>query len=136
MGAGLARTGEGIGDIGCIARHGSRFARGLALAAMLVQFIASYDHIHPEDFDFLNGHLAPVLTADYGPHHAPIPAGAIDDDCAICAAMHMAGSAPLPVPPVIAAPSKFGAVAIVSLAAIHLSSAAYSLFRSRAPPVA
>jgi hypothetical protein len=113
-----------------------RFARSLGLLAMLVQLVASYSHIHPEDFQFLNGHAAPMLTADRGPHHAPIQPGTVDDDCAICAAMHMAGSAPLPVPPVIAAPSKFGAVAIVSLAAIHLSSAAYSLFRSRAPPVA
>ena len=136
MGAGLARTGEGIGDIGCIARHGSRFARGLALAAMLVQFIASYDHIHPEDFDFLNGHLAPVLTADYGPHHAPIQPGTVDDDCAICAAMHMVAGGALPAPVVIAAPGEFGTVAALAVTAIHLSSAAYSLFRSRAPPVA
>jgi hypothetical protein len=119
-----------------VSRRTGRFARGLALLAMLVQLVASYGHIHPEDFQFLNGHAAPMLTADYGPHHTPIQPGAVDDDCPICAAMHMAGSAPLPVPPALAAPGEFGAVAVVSVVAIHLSSAAYSLFRSRAPPVA
>jgi hypothetical protein len=135
MGAGL-RQAEGTGTIGGTGLRLARFARGLALAAMLVQLVAGYGHIHAEDFQFLNGHARPMLTADYGPHHTPIQPGNVDDDCPICAAMHMAGSAPLPVPPVIAAPGEFGAVTIVSIAAIHLSSAAYSLFRSRAPPVA
>lgn len=130
------RQAEGTGTIGGTGLRWWRVARGLALAAMLVQLVASYGHIHPEDFQFLNGHAAPMLTADRGPHQTPIQPGTIDDDCPICAAMHMAGSAPLPGPLVIAAPGEFGAVAIVSVAAIHLSSAAYSLFRSRAPPVA
>ena len=118
-----------------LSRRTGRFARSLAGLAMLVQLVAGYGHIHAEDFQFLNGHFAPMLSADGSAHHAPIP-GDVDDDCPICAAMHMAGSAPLPLPPALAAPGEFGAVAIVSIAAIHLSSAAYSLFRSRAPPVA
>ncbi|MGA2089677.1 MAG: hypothetical protein ABSG66_12255, partial [Stellaceae bacterium] len=112
-------------------------ARFLALAAMLVQFTASYGHMHPEDFYRLLGSTGPTVIAMPQGDSAPIPAGPDEDGCAICQVMHMAGGAALPPPILLALPSETGAAApIIAISELLLSPPAYFLFRTRAPPIA
>ena len=113
------------------------FARFLALAAMLVQFAASYGHMHPEDFYRLLGSTGPTVIAMPSGDSAPIPAGPDEDGCAICQVMHMARGAALPPPIVLALPSETGAAApVIAISELLLSPPAYFLFRTRAPPIA
>jgi hypothetical protein len=64
---------------------------------MLVQFVASYGHLHPEDFDFLvHGHGALTISAGHGPMRAIGDPMDADLDCPICSSMQLLGSTPLP----------------------------------------
>lgn len=113
------------------------FARFLALAALLVQFAASYGHMHPEDFYRLLGSTGPTVFAMPARDGVPIPAGPDEDGCAICQVMHMASGAALPPPIVLALPSQSPAVTpTVGISELLLSPPAYYLFRTRAPPIA
>ena len=113
------------------------FARFLALVAMLVQFTASYGHMHPEDFYRLLGGTGPTVIAMPSGDSAPIPAGPDEDGCAICQVMHMARGAALPPPIVLALPSEsLAAMPAAEIAELLLSPPAYFLFRTRAPPIA
>jgi len=104
---------------------------------MLVQFTASYGHMHPEDFYRLLGSTGPTVIAMPQGDSAPIPAGPDEDGCAICQVMHMAGGAALPPPILLALPSETGAAApIIAISELLLSPPAYFLFRTRAPPIA
>lgn len=117
-------------------RRASGFARLLALAAMLVQFTASYGHMHPEDFyRLLGSHGATVVAMPHG-GNAPIPAGPDEDGCDICQVMHMAAGSALPPPIILALPSESIAAPIAEISELRLSPPAYFLFRTRAPPIA
>ncbi len=112
------------------------FARFLALAAMLVQFTASYGHMHAEDFYRLLGSTGPTIVAMPEGGNTPIPAGPDEDGCTICQVMHMAaGSAP-PPPIVLVLPREAEAAPTAEIAQLFLSPPAYFLFRTRAPPIA
>jgi hypothetical protein len=112
------------------------FARFLALAAMLVQFAASYGHMHPEDFYRLLGSSGPVMVAMPGSGDIPIPAGPDEDGCAICQVMHMTGGSALPPPVLLALPRLTIIAASAAISPLLLSPPEYFLFRTRAPPIA
>ncbi|HEY3917679.1 MAG TPA: hypothetical protein VGL83_07785 [Stellaceae bacterium] len=103
---------------------------------MLIQFIASYGHLHPEDYaGLMRGHGAPVTVS------ATWTGGSIDNslaadlDCPICATMAMLGSsalpdgARLPLPPLQSAPLA------IAVDALHLTPPAHLLFDTRGPPL-
>ncbi len=143
MGRGLRGKTVSIGpDVTEAAGQGSRaatagIARFLALAAMLVQFAASYGHMHPEDFYRLLGSTGPTMIAMPQGDNAPIPAGPDEDGCDICQVMHMASGAALPPPIAVALPSEsLAAMPAAEIAELLLSPPAYFLFRTRAPPIA
>lgn len=117
-------------------RRAAGFARFLALAAMLVQFTASYGHMHPEDFYRLLGSHGATIVAMPGGGNTPIPAGPDEDGCDICQVMHMAAGSALPPPVVLALPSESIAAPIAEISELRLSPPAYFLFRTRAPPIA
>jgi hypothetical protein len=134
----FVRTGPGVieaaGQGGRIRAAG--FARFLALAAMLVQFAASYGHMHPEDFYRLLGSNGPTVVAMPSGGDTPRPAGPDEDGCTISQVMHMAGGAALPPPIVLALPSESFAAPAAEISELFLSPPAYFLFRTRAPPIA
>jgi hypothetical protein len=108
----------------------------LALVAMLVQFIASYGHLHPEDFDFLvHGHGTPTLSADHGPTRAIGDPMVVDLDCPICAAMQMLGSSQLPEGTHLVPPLSRGTVQSARFDALWLTPPPHLLFETRGPPL-
>ena len=68
----------------------------IALLAMLLQFVASYGHLHPQDFNFLlHGHGQLTVSS----YNGPVTNGdnvLPDIDCPICQSMQLLGSAALP----------------------------------------
>ena len=104
---------------------------------MLVQLVASYGHIHPEQFDALySSHGALQFADQHGPSRAFGDPAAADLDCPICAAMQILGSSALPegihVAPLLS--RHIGTIA--EIAALWLTPPRHLLFATRAPPLA
>ena len=108
----------------------------LALAAMFFQLVASYGHIHPQDFRFLlRGAGTPVLAAGEGPSGGSSPVLPSDIDCPVCASVHLLGASALPDAIALVAP---GVANIPSLAAVEplwLTPPPHLLFVTRGPPL-
>ncbi len=103
---------------------------------MLVQLVASYGHMHPEDFHaFFHGVNAPSVRADHDPWPSSVPAGDVDDDCSICASVQLLGSSALPddftLPPLRVA----DAAPLVAVAPLWLTPPPHLLFETRGPPL-
>jgi hypothetical protein len=115
-----------------------RLGAGLGLFALLLQLSLSFAHVHPEDL--LGASAVGVVDKAAGnvlaDRDSPVP-GAPQDDCPICAVMHLAGTIVLPDPPAFAVPTEFTVAAFVAddLAKIDVVSRRLP-FQTRAPPVA
>lgn len=111
----------------------------LALAAMALQLVLSFGHIHPEDF-FAAATRPATLTAASGvaPHTPakPAPGNTAHDDCAICATMQMAAALLLPNPVLLPPPADFGVPTAIASLALVLTAPPHLLFQTRAPPTA
>jgi hypothetical protein len=113
-----------------------RFGGRLALFALAVQLVASFAHVHPEDFaHFRQAAVASTQTVqvsgdDENDHH---PSG--HDICAICAVIHLANALLTSAPPKIALPKLEG---FIWHAAIQQQAAGcrQHAFEARAPPQA
>jgi hypothetical protein len=124
----------GMGWINRHRRHGAL----LALAALVLQFLLSFGHVH------LHGvaQSAPAaithstaLVDKNSRTPAPIPTDT-DDYCAICASIFLASSAFSPAPPQLLVPPNFQRVEHCFNAARPLAESLRLAFRSRAPPAA
>lgn len=114
-----------------------RAPQWLALLAMLVQFVASYGHIHPQDFrGILHGHGALVVTAPNGTGSGLGDGLAADTDCPICATISMLGSSALPDGVRLPMPSSHVSSLLIAFDALHLTSPPHLLFETRGPPLA
>jgi hypothetical protein len=108
---------------------------GLGLFALLLQLFLSFGHVH------VRGPLVPTLAGlEVGKSTTPgqqqIPSGLPDDDCPICAAMHVAASGLLPAPPSVAAPADFAQVSHQAfIEEFTLGVRRHTLFQTRAPPI-
>jgi hypothetical protein len=111
-----------------------RSATWLALFALLLQLALSFGHVHGLDAnDRPTLGLAGTSLPAGSNHH---PAGDPHDICAICVAMGLLASAPLPPPPLVPLPSAF-AIDPPDAKPITLTAVATRLaYRSRAPPYA
>jgi hypothetical protein len=112
----------------------------LALAAMVLQLVLSFGHMHPEDFFPPAGPGAKILAAaDSGAAPQvpakPAPGDAAHDDCAICANMQMAAALLLPDPVLLLPPADFGMAAPRVTIALLLTAPPHLLFQTRAPPI-
>jgi hypothetical protein len=106
----------------------------LALAALWLQLVLSFAHIHPEDF-FARAQQAAVPGAPAVPAK-PVPALPTHDDCAICVSLAMAAASALPAPILLAPPPDYG-VAFRRIADTPAPSVApRPPFQTRAPPAA
>lgn len=113
-----------------------RAPKWLALLAMLIQFVASFGHFDPDDFNFLaRGHGPLTLAAAQGFGGGSGAGSASDVDCPICASITMLGSAALPEGVRVPLPSIQHAVVLASLDALHLTPPSHLLFETRGPPL-
>jgi hypothetical protein len=110
----------------------------LALAAMSLQLVLSFGHIHLEKLASTSA-VASVATANapsspQGP--AQHPANEADDYCAICAAVHLASSSFLPDAPLLPVPFASRTIEHFSYFNSTFVSPQRAAFQSRAPPLA
>jgi hypothetical protein len=110
----------------------------LALAALLVQFVVSFAHIHREDLvpvvpgSVLNGSwLNPALPDD---SRSRIPTRD-HDFCAICASITLVGSVVLPLPPTVVLTTVPRRIGLIERVIIVASTDRHRHFQARGPPV-
>jgi len=116
-------------------RNLRRAPQWLALLAMMIQFVASYGHIHPEDFrPLLQGHGGTVITAPNGTGCGLGDGLAADTDCPVCASISLLGSSALPDGVQLQPPSSQASTTIVAFDALHLTPPPHLLFDTRGPP--
>jgi hypothetical protein len=116
-------------------RNKRRHGAWLALAAMVLQLVLSFGHIHLENLPTGAGVVSVAASKAPSSQQDPAghPANEADDYCAICAAIHLASSSFLPAAPVLPVPfasrraEQFAPFTFIS---ISLQRAA---FQSRAP---
>jgi hypothetical protein len=112
-----------------------RGAAWLALFGVLVQLVASFGHVHPEDYRFfLHGDHALVLTAGNGPT-GNFPALPGDIDCPICASVLLLGSSALPNAVVLPLPQVAETASSFVGDALWLTPPRHLLFTTRGPPL-
>ncbi len=120
--------------------HWVRTNRGwgawLALAAMALQIVLSFGHVHVEnlrtDPDSTITVAAQAPSSDQGP--AGHPANDADDYCALCAAIHLASSSFLPDAPILPVPFGFQRDEHSRHFTFISVPPQRAAFRSRAPP--
>jgi hypothetical protein len=113
-----------------------RVPQWLALLAMMIQFVVSYGHIHPQDFRvLLQGHGAPAVTAPNGTGSGLGGGLANDTDCLICVSISLLGSSALPDSIHVLPPSSQASSTVVAFDALHLTSPPHLLFDTRGPPL-
>lgn len=110
-----------------------RGAAWLSIAAVLLQLVVSAWHIHPEDYAFA---ATAVSGVDHALSSTPQPAAPGHEDCALCVTLQLATGSALPDGGSVAPPSTADALPPAMPEALHLASAPYLLFRTRAPPAA
>ena len=116
-----------------------RFGAGLGLFALLLQLTLAFAHIHPEDvFGTAAAGVAQEAAGDAlaGRDQDRRAGGAPHDDCPICAAMHLAGTIVLPVPPALAFPTDFTVAVFAAEDFVTTVISRRLPFQTRAPPAA
>jgi len=110
------------------------FGGWLALAAVAMQLVLSYGHIHSVlPGRGHSGGIVQLLQPDQGSNPSPA-SDAADKACEICAVMALAGTLVLPEPSALPEPAFAGLVTATPERATALSTAQYVLYRTRAPP--
>ena len=109
----------------------------LALAALLVQFVVSFAHIHRDD-------LVPVVPESVPnasrlnpavPDDSHSPAPTRDHDfCTICASMALVGTLVLPQPPAVVVATVPRRVGLTERVIVLVSTDQHRHFQARAPP--
>ncbi|HEY2138152.1 MAG TPA: hypothetical protein VGH49_19865 [Xanthobacteraceae bacterium] len=114
----------------------------LGLFALAVQLMASFGHVHPQDFASRSGQgsAVPLVVTEAAYSSAPfghhVPTGVPDDDCPICVAMHVLASGLLPAAPMATPPHDLGRDRQrAPIEKIAVGPRRF-LFQSRAPPLA
>jgi hypothetical protein len=110
---------------------------GLGLFALVLQLALAFGHVHARELMAPRAFAAGAAVSKSSSAPAQIPSGLPDDDCPLCATMHMAASGLPPLPLSIAAPPDFAQVQHrASLEAFGLGVTRHVLFQTRAPPIA
>jgi hypothetical protein len=113
-----------------------RIAAAVGLMAMLLQLCVSFGHVHAGDL-LRAVSLQTSGCATPSDCSRKVPPGLPDDDCPICAAVHMAATGVPPTPPTLALPAEFATLAHRPfIVAFHGAARRHSPFQTRAPPLA
>jgi hypothetical protein len=116
-----------------------QFGARLGLLALLLQLALSFGHVHvPGAVSERTPAVAGLQTAGKSlPGEDQVPAGIPDDDCPVCAVMHLVASGLLPVLAWIFVAAKFTEIAHqLFLDPFNPGFARHVLFQTRAPPFA
>jgi hypothetical protein len=109
---------------------------GFGLFALALQLVLSFGHVHERD---LGRPLAAGQTALGQSSSVPErnPSGLPDDECPICATMHMVAAGLMPAPPTALCPTDLAQVLQRGLVEeFNLGVTRHILFQTRAPPIA
>jgi hypothetical protein len=116
---------------------------GLGLFALLLQLFMSFGHVHVHALIVQRAAQDSSVVVDGAASKSTIPAQEQtpsrlpDDDCPICATMHLTASGLLPAPPCIAVSLSFSYVSHQTLIdAFDFRVNRHVLFQTRAPPIA
>jgi hypothetical protein len=125
-------------------RSSQRFGVCLALFALTLQVVASFAHIHPEDFrsapgGSLSGEVSLVLSWT-GVSESPADplnnqGGLPHRDCAVCISIALLGSALKGQPPALSVPANIRLSPTRLASELQFSVVRFYPFRTRAPPV-
>ncbi len=117
-------------------RSTRRFGGWLALAALALQMVVSFGHVHLDAV-----HRAAPLVATAGasaqaarPSPTPQPQNDADDYCAICASIFLAATSFVPQAPQLPVPFGSERVELSFVVAFNVVEPRRVLFQSRAPP--
>src|SRR5262249_15652591 len=120
-------------------RSRSKRCSYLALFALTLQLVLSFGHVHvaPIARHSSAGEVATAANAakPAGRHHRHLPAHA-DDNCAICALIHLAGTLLPSAPPALALPAVSARSPHQIIVQSDLTAPPGALFQARAPPIA
>jgi hypothetical protein len=106
---------------------------GLGLFALALQLVLSFGHVHARDLRPSEAAQAALKQSSSVPERNP--SGLPDDECPICATMHIVASGLLPVPPTTLAPTDFAqCLQLVLIEAVSPGVTRHILFQTRAPP--
>lgn len=109
-----------------------RLGSVLALLALALQFVLSFDHFHPEDF--FPSAAAEMQAGGSSAPERPDPVLPSHDDCAICLSMAMIGASALPPPVAATAPTLVAFFEFPQPLLAASRPAPRRSFRSRDPP--
>jgi hypothetical protein len=115
-------------------RNRKRLGACFALAALTLQIVLSFGHVHLDGIRSANAHNAAVVQAS-----RQLPAqnpGTDDDYCAICASIYLASTSVISHAPPLPAPLGFQRIEHRYSAARGIVEPRRVAFRSRAPPAA
>jgi hypothetical protein len=116
-------------------RENLKVGARLAIFALTVQVVLSFDHVHLSNFRAVPGLASTnTQTTPSAPSHQP--ASDADDYCAICAAIHLAATSLLPQALQLPVPVAARQVEHANFVASGSFSARRAQFQSRAPPLA
>jgi hypothetical protein len=119
-------------------RTNRRWSTYFALAAMALQLVLSFGHLHLDKL--ASGSAITSVAAAKAPSSQQNPdqhpANEADDYCAICANIHLASSSFLPSAPLLPVPFAFRTIEHFGNIAFISVSPQRAAFQSRAPPLA
>jgi hypothetical protein len=112
----------------------------LGLFAILLQLVLPLGHVHAQGLVTSRVLAGAWRVASKSPslsRQEHLPSGIPDDDCPICAVLHIAATGLRPAPPSAAEPTQFVEhLPPALIEAINLGIRRHSLFQTRAPPIA
>jgi Protein of unknown function (DUF2946) len=117
-------------------RRNNRFGSWLALAALALQIVVSFGHVHLDHVARASTVVA--VTAAPGTPALPDqqPGNEADDYCAICATIYLAGNSFVPQAPQLVVPFAAQTIEHVNRTAAVFIVPRRAPFQSRAPPLA
>jgi hypothetical protein len=114
-----------------------RFGGWLALAALALQFVVSFGHVHLDALRHGGSPLAIAAADGRGSQPTPTPhrGSDADDYCAICAVIHLAANSFIPQAPQLPLPVGEARIEQRFTAVFAAPEPPRVAFRSRAPPL-
>jgi hypothetical protein len=113
----------------------SRWGGYLALLALAFQLVISFGHVHLDGGAPTAGRASIVAKAVVDPASKQSPAVA-DDQCTICALIHLAGTLTPSEAPTLSRLAAFGRLLLLAAIQFELANFHHSPLGARAPPLA
>jgi hypothetical protein len=115
----------------------ARVTSWLALFALAAQLALSFGHVHADRFaPAAIANHASTVPSDGAPVAPAKPDGVADDFCAICALLHLAGTALPGAEPSLPLPVVLSQTRLELAATVALPASPHASFQARAPPLA